>query len=281
MRNLSKSVEPSALETQIRLHFQPFGYIARVQVKTDLNNRCRGFAFVVFADADSVTTALQRDHPVWDITRKVDLPMCVEGEERLSRKTSAAARVDAPLRLPFSLADRVLLVGEGDFSYTAAAVGCGVLEPSRVLATSNEPPRIATHIERLRKQGVRCRTDVDATSLALVETFDVIVFNFPHTGEPSIERNQDLLKASFRSTRNVLRKGGRVAVALKQTWPYADWDLEECAMQEGFRVVDAYGFPAAVLRRYGYTHTTTDHIPHQVDFLESAKTFEFLVDSSL
>merc|ERR1712129_274807 len=180
-------------------------------------------------------------------------------------------------RLPFSLADRVLLLGEGDFSYTAAAVACGFLEPSKALATSYEPPRIATHMQSISRQGVQCVTGVDATSLALGGTFDVIVFNFPHTGEPSIERNQALLKAFFRSAKNVLHEGGRVAVALKQTWPYSEWGLEECAMAESFHLVDAYGFPAAALQSHGYTHSTTDRIPHQVDFLESAKTFEFAI----
>mmetsp|Transcript_60567 Transcript_60567/g.169169 ORF Transcript_60567/g.169169 Transcript_60567/m.169169 type:complete len:394 (-) Transcript_60567:152-1333(-) len=278
VRNLPKSGDPEALKDEIRLHFQAFGYLARILVKTDLSNRCRGFAFVVFTNVDSATSALQSVHPVWDITRKVDLPMYVEGDDRVSRKTGARVRTDAPLRLPFGLGDRVLLLGEGDFSYTAAAVRCGLLEPSQAWATSNEPPRDATYIEQLRRQGVQCLTDVDATSLALAETFDVVVFNFPHTGEPSIERNRDLLRAFFRSAQTVLRKGGRVAVALKQTWPYSDWDLENCAAQEGFRVVDAYGFPAAVLRSHGYTHSTTDHIPHQVDFLESASTFEFELD---
>lgn len=277
VRNLPKSLDASQLEQQIRLHFHSFGYITRVQVKTDLDNRCRGFAFVVFADADSVKMALQAGHPVWDIKCKVDLPMYIEGQEQMKRRSPLGPpmRNQASLRLPFSKSDRVLLLGEGDFSFTLAAVSCGCLDPSNVVATSPEPPRTSTHVEVLRNMGVQCLTQVYAESLVGLGTFDVIAFNFPHTGEPSVERNQDLLKALFKNSKGILKEGGRVAVTLKPTYPYSEWKLTDCAEAEGFMLSDHYGFPAAHLCKHGYTHTTTDRIPHQVEFLESAITYEF------
>lgn len=221
VRNLGKAKGPAILEIELLEHFRLFGYVTRVLVKTDLNSRCRGFAFIIFADTSSASEAMKCPHPVWDIKLKSDLPMYIEGEKRPSRKTHPD-RVNAPCRLPFTRNQKVLLLGEGDFSFTAAAIAMGCLDASRALSTSIEPPRCQKHLEILRIKGVQCRTDVDARSLSFEdfeERFDV-VFNFPHTGEPSIEANISLLKMFFESAMAILCPGGIVA-ALKQTWPYS------------------------------------------------------------
>ena len=244
VRNLGKANEPEVLEVELLEYFKTFGYITRIQVKTDLNNRCRGFAFIIFADASFAVEAVKCRHPIWDIKLKSDLPMYNEGEVQPIRK-ACLDRVKALSQLPFRKGQKVLLVGEGDFSYTAAALKMGCLDPSSI-ATSMEAPRCKKHLEELEKKGVKCYTDVDATSLTLEEDFDVVVFNFPHTGEPSIEANVRLLIKFkfFESSVAVLRPGGTVAVSLKQTWPYSEWGLEECANAAGFKKQAAYLFHA-------------------------------------
>ena len=274
VRNLGKANEPEVLEVELLEYFKTFGYITRIQVKTDLNNRCRGFAFIIFADASFAAEAVKCRHPIWDIKLKSDLPMYIEGEVQPIRK-ACLDRVKALPQLRFRKGQKVLLVGEGDFSYTAAALKMGCLDPSSI-ATSMEAPRCKKHLEELKKKGVKCYTDVDATSLTLEEDFDVVVFNFPHTGEPSIEANVRLLRKFFESSVAVLRPGGTVAASLKQTWPYSEWDLEECASAAGFKEQAAYLFHAKKLLQNGYTHTTTDDIPHAVEHLQSAKTVEFV-----
>jgi len=164
VRKLPKEADPSVLQMDILWHFQNFGHVWRVQVKTDLDGRCRGFAFVICGDVAHADRALEHGHPVWDVRRKTDLPMYIEGDDRASRKTNAVlARTDAPLRLPFSVADRTLFVGEGDFSYTAAAFALRRLEPSCTIATSKDPPRTDVHLVKLRQAGVDCRIGIDAT----------------------------------------------------------------------------------------------------------------------
>merc|ERR1712217_879801 len=106
----------------------------------------------------------------------------------------------------------------------------------------------------------------------MLGSFDVVVFNHPHTGEPSIEQNQHLLKGFFHSAKKVVKAGARVAVTLKQTWPYSEWQLEACAREAGFVAQGRFDFPATALSRLGYTHVTTDNIPHKVEYLDSAKT---------
>jgi len=277
VRDLPKRRDPDGLAEELRQHFRQCGYICRVQVKADLDKKCRGFAFIIFADTAQAAAAVRLGHPTWDVRRKTDLPMYIEGETRPSRKTSAlaCAPISAPLRFPFASADRVLLVGEGNFSYALAAVASGRLQPALATATSNEQPRTRSHLDKLKDAGVDCRCDVDATRLALLGRFDVVVFNHPHTGEPSVEANRSLLEGFFGSAAEVLRPGGRAAVTVKQTWPYSDWDLEGCASGLGFHLAEAFPFPVAALQELGYEHATTDNIPHQVDALNTAKTFLF------
>lgn len=289
IRSLPRDQDESTVEAALRAHFGDCGYLARVQVKTDLNQRCRGFAFLVFADVCHADLALQLGHPRWDVKRKVDLPMFVEGEARPSRRCvppSLPRSSGPPLLLPFSGQEEVLLVGEGNFSYTVAALSLGKLLPSQIVATSMEPPRSRVHLERLLKTGVECHTDVDATSLSakFLRRFEVVMFNFPHTGQPSIEENQALLRGFFSCIARAVDSGGdeggqraemRVAVTLKQTWPYTEWDVEGCAAGEGLRLLCSHPFPADTLLLHGYQHETTDEIPHQVNHLGSARTFEF------
>jgi len=265
-----------ALQSDLLDHFKSFGYVSSIRVKTDLSNRCRGFAFVIFCDVDAATQAVQHQHPIWDIKLKVDLPMYVEGEQRPKQRANLFVRSNAPLRLPFGTGDRVLLLGEGDFSFARATVAAGLLSTSKTVATSNNDPRNLEHLGWLVSQGVQCHTDVDVFNSMPRGPFDLVMFNFPHTGEPSIERNQLLLAVIFRRARAVLGERGRVAISLKQTWPYIEWGVEDRAREEGFRLSCSYDFPAEELHKRGYTHATTDDIPHSVGFLDAARTSIFL-----
>ena len=166
VRNLSRTASPQELHAQLLEHFKQFGYVCRIQVKTDLDNRSRGFAFVILPNVQCVDEAMQSQHAVWDIKRKVDLPIYIEGDARPARKTTVAQRVDTPPRLPFKAADRVLLVGEGNFSFTKAVVSLGNLSPARAVATSKEQPRQLETLRLLAERGVCCQVDVDATDLS-------------------------------------------------------------------------------------------------------------------
>lgn len=102
--------------------------------------------------------------------------------------------------IPFRLTDEILLVGEGNFSFTRALA----LNPSSVL--DSLPPRNITTttydteqecyrkyhdaeeiVQMLKRRGVEVLFRVDATKLEKVQRFkgrkwDRIVWNFPHAG---------------------------------------------------------------------------------------------------
>lgn len=113
--------------------------------------------------------------------------------------------------IPFNSTDRVLLIGEGDFSFARALVrlwkdeaagGDGssststFMPPTNITATAYDSevdcytkyPGAKAIVEEVRESGVQILFGVDATKLEKVyalngKRWDKIVWNFPHTGE--------------------------------------------------------------------------------------------------
>jgi 25S rRNA (uracil2634-N3)-methyltransferase len=124
-------------------------------------------------------------------TRKQPAP----SQSSAKRNKKASAR---PI-IPFAPTDRILLVGEGNFSFTRAILQHPTLEhipPSNITATAYDSeeicnqkyPDAADIVASLRSQGVKILFGVDATNLnrcsQLKNTrWDRIVWNFPHVGE--------------------------------------------------------------------------------------------------
>jgi 25S rRNA (uracil2634-N3)-methyltransferase len=139
--------------------------------------------------------------------------------------------------IPIDPLDKILLIGEGDFSFAASLVedhGC-----SQVLATTNDseetcltkyPNTAAQHHSLLRTAYDDSFEDfqkalpdgpilynIDATNLQKSKEvkraapFDWIIFNFPHVGGLStdinrqVRANQALLAAFFKSAKDLLR----------------------------------------------------------------------------
>ena len=113
------------------------------------------------------------------------------------------ARVKKPRRstIPFTASDRILLIGEGNFSFAVALSQhppppLEHLPPSNITATAFDTeeechtkyPDAEQNIRLLREKGFRVLFGVDATRLEKTSAlkgklFDRIVWNFPHAGE--------------------------------------------------------------------------------------------------
>lgn len=136
--------------------------------------------------------------------------------------------------IPFLFDDKVLLVGEGDFSYAVSIVKQNYINPSNLIATSFDSYEeliekykgVEEKLEFLKAEGVKVLHEVDATKLVPSFKLDTkkgkansmfkhsnlnyIMFNFPHTGrgmkdmERNIKDHQKLVLGYFESCKELL-----------------------------------------------------------------------------
>jgi 25S rRNA (uracil2634-N3)-methyltransferase len=102
--------------------------------------------------------------------------------------------------IPFAPTDKILLIGEGNFSFACALAidppsQLSYLPPQNVTATAYDTeeeclakyPGVQEKIDALRAKGVNVLFGVDATKLEKVsqlkgKRWDKVVWNFPHAG---------------------------------------------------------------------------------------------------
>jgi len=192
---------------------------------------------------------------------------------------------------------RILLLGEGDFSF-AAALALLWGDASGLTATAYDDEAVALNkyvaaaenVETLRSLGAKVAFGVDATRLqaaAIVRQarrgFDRVVFNFPHAGggikdqARNIDANQQLLRGLFACVcgTGVLAADGELHLTLKRGEPYDSWKAVTLAKLAGLRVKHCTPFEAA--RFPGYAHRRTIGDEHAgEDAVVSGKTYAFV-----
>jgi len=129
---------------------------------------------------------------------------------------------------PFKASDRILLIGEGNFSFALALLRHPLdhLPPANIVATTLDAeeecytkyPDAEENVRELREKGARVLFGVDATRLDKTsvlkgKVFDRIVWNFPHAGkgitdqDRNILSNQVLILGFLRSAARFLVRG--------------------------------------------------------------------------
>ncbi|NXK37068.1 FDXA1 protein, partial [Piprites chloris] len=169
---------------------------------------------------------------------------------------------------------RVLLLGEGNFSFAASLCGA---EGAHVVATCYESEEDASRrggaarsIRRLRESGAEVVFSVDCTKLKDYfspekRQFDCIYFNFPHCGRKAgVVKNRELLAHFFRSSAEVLAEEGEVHVALcsgqggtpadqpRREW-HNSWQIVAVAAGAGFILSNVHPFNAEAIHGYKCT----------------------------
>ncbi|KAF6333069.1 ferredoxin-fold anticodon binding domain containing 1 [Rhinolophus ferrumequinum] len=171
---------------------------------------------------------------------------------------------------------RLLLVGEGNFSFAAAL--SETLDPSTSLTATclQHPTDLARdpvareNLQRLHERGAKIRFGVDCTQLADAfelhdREFDRIYFNFPHCGRKAgVARNRELLARFFQSCAEVLAEEGEVHVALcrgqggtpadnpTREW-HNSWQVVAMAALGGFILSDVHPFSCEAVPGYKCT----------------------------
>ncbi|XP_050777979.1 ferredoxin-fold anticodon-binding domain-containing protein 1-like isoform X4 [Gopherus flavomarginatus] len=160
---------------------------------------------------------------------------------------------------------RLLLVGEGNFSFSASLCDASNRETCIIATCYESEERVSrqalakTNIQHLRGKGVEVGFCVDCTKLKdyflpAKRNFDCIYFNFPHYGRKAgVTKNRELLMKFFCSCADVLTEKGEVHVALckgqggtpadqpMREW-HNSWQVVALAAGAGFILSDVHPF---------------------------------------
>uniref|UniRef100_A0A8C0QLF3 Mannosyltransferase n=1 Tax=Canis lupus familiaris TaxID=9615 RepID=A0A8C0QLF3_CANLF len=200
---------------------------------------------------------------------------------------------------------RLLLVGEGNFSF-AAALSETLDGSTRVTATCLQraadvarDPVARENLRRLRERGTEILFCVDCTRLADAlglhpREFDRIYFNFPHCGRKAgVAKNRELLAKFFQSCKDVLAEEGEVHVALcrgqggtsadkpRREW-HNSWQVVAMAALGGFILSEVHPFSCESVPGYKCTgYRLSGNKAGQVWAPEGSTAFKCLLSARL
>jgi 25S rRNA (uracil2634-N3)-methyltransferase len=192
----------------------------------------------------------------------------------------------------YSSRHKILIVGDGDLTFALSLATA--LGGTNIVATTFDTRRellrkykgVQSTITSLQRIGAKVLHGVDATNLEEneelevgIDTFQRIVFNFPHIGGATtedVQLNKTLLLDYFLSSKLFLSSGGETHVTLRSTLFYESWDVVAQAKEAGFRLVRKEPFQTNQLLSYENKRTSGESAMRQAPSIENAKRFRFV-----
>nr|GME05790.1 heavy metal-associated isoprenylated plant protein 41-like protein [Ipomoea batatas] len=192
----------------------------------------------------------------------------------------------------YSSCHEILLVGEGDFSFSAS-LAAAFGSAANMTATSLDSEEflksnycLATvHLKELKRRGCKVIHGVDATSMAnhpylIGSTFDRIIFNFPHSGifksqghrRISQIRHQALVREFLGNAKQLLGENGEIHITHKSNGFHLQWNIVSLAIEQGLELADSVDFDVSDYP--GYSNKYGFGGDRSFDFLPS-KTYMF------
>ncbi|XP_050368877.1 uncharacterized protein At4g26485-like [Argentina anserina] len=162
----------------------------------------------------------------------------------------------------YSSNQKILLVGEGNFSF-AACLAKIFGSAKNMVATSLDSKEsvivkystaAASNLKELEDMECVLLHEVDVHTmrqhpLLVDQLFDRIVFNFPHAGfvfrehdQFQIKLHQDLVRGFFASAYEMLNESGQVHVTHKTAYPFNKWEIVKLAEEAGLYLVEEAAF---------------------------------------
>ncbi|KAH6786240.1 hypothetical protein C2S52_005792 [Perilla frutescens var. hirtella] len=163
----------------------------------------------------------------------------------------------------YSSRHRILLVGDGDFSFSACLAVAFGSSATNIIATSLDSiaflkknyGRAMSNIAELRSRGSKAMHEIDATEIANHELlrrlqFDRIIFNFPFAGffpdlspECQLRCHRSLVSQFLENAKDLLSENGEIHVSHKTNGRYhGGFKLESIAASRGLRLIAAVEF---------------------------------------
>lgn len=180
---------------------------------------------------------------------------------------------------------KTLLVGEGNLSFALSLAKMPQLSPSAITATTFEAanklsPETEVRAKELQRRRVRVLHGVNAVRLTdalSAESFEQIVFQFPHTGsrEPIRGRNPNyiLVRDFLKSAKLLLQRNGKILISAVDNPHYRGaFQFEEAAILAG---CDVESYPFDPNDFPGYQHTMTHEEGGAIDEHEVFNTWVF------
>ncbi|KAM0927107.1 hypothetical protein ACQ4PT_003209 [Festuca glaucescens] len=212
----------------------------------------------VIATSREDEVSMQGDPVVPAVERKVDAAVA-EGVQGNGKKKKGGERIKWLKH--YSSAQSILIVGDGDFSFSlalATAFGSG----ENLVATSldsygaltSKYGKAESNVTELKRLGATVLHGVDAKTMKHhphleMRQFDRIVFNFPHAGFTGREvhlhvimAHKQLVHGFFANARHLLRPYGETHLSHKTGFPYDAWDIAQLAYESSLIMVQKVDF---------------------------------------
>ncbi|KAL8264444.1 hypothetical protein R6Q59_022574, partial [Mikania micrantha] len=163
----------------------------------------------------------------------------------------------------YKSSQKILLVGEGDFSFSAC-LAQAFRTAENIVATSYLKRKSLLkkhwtskpHLEELESLGCKLLYKVDVYKMHTHpnlknKKFDIIIYNFPHAGhydhlcerDPElIEMHKELVEAYFKSASKMLTAGGEVHLRHRDDPPYNRWNVVFLASKAGLTLKEKVDF---------------------------------------
>ncbi|KAK9673758.1 hypothetical protein RND81_12G187300 [Saponaria officinalis] len=168
---------------------------------------------------------------------------------------------------PYTSKQKILLVGEGNFSFSASlavAFGCA----SNMIATSlNSQEYLEKNYRRflrnkmaLEVRGCMVIHGVDATNMINHDLlgslrFDRIIFNFPHSGsfggtDHDMRKNRELIIGFLRCAKKMVNREGEIHITHKSCWFFRQWNIPRLGLDQGLHLIREIDFKRSIYRGY-------------------------------
>ncbi|PKU75017.1 uncharacterized protein At4g26485-like [Dendrobium catenatum] len=153
----------------------------------------------------------------------------------------------------YSSSHRILLVGEGDFSFSACLVKAFGSANNMITTSYDNLDELLEkywtariHLDELKSLGCTLLHGINVENMhedgfLKLMRFERIIFNFPHAGHFGfhetdkwlILRHKKLLCDFFNSARCLLSENGEIHVSHRDDHPYNNWEINDLAKEKG------------------------------------------------